>query len=192
MDSPERNDVEFDVLTPDFPQAAVFESSGSARRWGERLCSVRVTTRIEASPERVFDAWLDPAIARRWLFATASHPLIRVAIDARPRGRFRFVDRDDGGHVEHRGAYTEIVRPQRLAFNLAAAHDLPATRVIAEIAPAGLAEGAGGHLPRAKPPRLPAVELTVTHRGVPREFAARMEARWTGMLYGLGLMLNRT
>ena len=57
--------------------------------------SVRVARRYAASPARVFDAWLDPAVARQWLFATASHPLAHVEIDARVEGSFCFVDRQD-------------------------------------------------------------------------------------------------
>jgi uncharacterized protein YndB with AHSA1/START domain len=44
---------------------------------------VRVIHRFRASPERVFDAWLDPEKAGKWLFATASGQMVRVDIDAR-------------------------------------------------------------------------------------------------------------
>jgi uncharacterized protein YndB with AHSA1/START domain len=132
--------------------------------------------RIAASPERVFDAWLDPAIAGQWLFATASRPMSRVAIDPRVHGRFRFADGNDTDRVEHRGVYVEIGRPRRLVFTLSAGADLPNTRVIAEIAPAG---------------RVKSAHLVVTHGDVPGEFAARTEARWTGMLYGLDLLVGR-
>jgi len=160
---------------PDLSRAVAFEAERSARKRARRFALVRVSARIAASPERVFDAWLDPAIAGRWLFATASRPMTRVAVDARVRGRFRFAGGNDGDRVEHRGVYVEIVRPRRLAFTLSAAYDLPDTRVIVEIASAGGAKSAA---------------LTVTHGDVPGEFASRTEARWTGMLYGLGLVLD--
>ena len=53
--------------------------------------TVRVPHRYKASPERVFDAWLNPVLASHWLFATASRPLVHVEIDARVEGSFRFV-----------------------------------------------------------------------------------------------------
>ncbi|MCW5605067.1 MAG: SRPBCC domain-containing protein, partial [Burkholderiales bacterium] len=73
---------------------------------------VRVTQRFGAPAERVFDAWLDPEVAGRWLFATAWRPPARVKIDARVGGSFCFVERRDGMEIEHAGAYVEIVRPR--------------------------------------------------------------------------------
>src|SRR5262245_49325697 len=171
----EGNQVDFDATNHDPARAVAFDPERSARKHARRFALVRVSARIDASPERIFDAWLDPGFAGRWLFATASRPMTRVAIDARVRGRFRFADGRDGDRVEHHGVYVEIERPRRLAFTLSAAHGLPMTRVIADIAP-GDAAGAA--------------ELTVTHADVPGDFAARTEARWTGMLYGLGQMLD--
>src|SRR5438046_1332656 len=61
-----------------------------ARESHRTLC---LTWRFAASPERIFNAWLDPPFAARWLFATASRPIAHVEIDARVGGAFRFVDR---------------------------------------------------------------------------------------------------
>ena len=79
---------------------------------------VRVTRRFEAPAETVFDAWLDPATARSWLFATPDGEMVRVEIDPRVGGRFEIVERRDGEEVLHTGAYEEIDRPARLAFTL--------------------------------------------------------------------------
>lgn len=136
--------------------------------------AVRVTSEFEASPERIFDAWLDPGIAGKWLFATATRPAARVAIDARVGGAFRFLERNGGEDVEHAGVYVEIARPRRLTFMLAGEkRSRDVTRVSVEIAP-----------------RDRGCVLTLTHENLPRDCASRIEARWTGMLYGLGTTLD--
>ena len=80
--------------------------------------AVRVTIerRFDAAPEEVFDAWLDPDVARRWLFTSPDSAISRVEIDASVGGSFVFVDQRDGKPIEHQGTYLEIDRPHRLVF----------------------------------------------------------------------------
>jgi len=139
----------------------------------EPHAAIRVGRRFHASPARVFDAWLDPAIARRWLFATATCPIEQMQIDARVGGSFRFVEERYGEDVDYRGEYTEIVRHRRLSFILATDRHL-VTRVRVEV------------LPR----KCDGSALTLVHQDVPREYASHTRARWIGMLYGLGATLD--
>lgn len=80
----------------------------------EPYVHVRVTRQLAASPERVFDAWVDPDVVGRWMAGTGD--MVRVAIDARPGGTFRLVVRRDGEDVVHEGEYVELERPHRLSF----------------------------------------------------------------------------
>lgn len=137
---------------------------------------VRVTQRYGAPAERVFDAWIDPAIAGQWLFATASRPAERVTIDARAGGSFRITERSRGIDVVHAGEYVEITRPRRITFTLASrkgARDSSCVRVA--IAP--LDRGC---------------ELVLVQEKVLPDEASRLEGRWSGMLYGLGTLLSST
>jgi uncharacterized protein YndB with AHSA1/START domain len=147
--------------------------TGAARNGRSRPGAIRVARRFRAPPERVFRAWLEPDVAGRWLFATAAQPMADVDIDPRVGGAFRFAERGDGG-AAHAGRYVEIVPPRRLAFTLALA-DRPrvVTRVTAEINP--LKRGC---------------ELALVHEDVPADRAGELEARWTGILYGLGETLD--
>ena len=61
--------------------------------------TVVVTRSLEAGAERVFDAWVVPAVARKWLFATPTGVRVRVEIDARAGGKFEIVERRDGVEV---------------------------------------------------------------------------------------------
>lgn len=103
--------------------------------------TARVTHRFRHSAERVFDAWLDPATAARFLFATDTGTVIRCEIDARVGGRFAIVDhRPDDGDILHEGEYLEIDRPRRLVFTFAVPKYSPHyDRVTVEITP--IAEG---------------------------------------------------
>jgi uncharacterized protein YndB with AHSA1/START domain len=136
--------------------------------------TVRVTHRFSASAERVFDAWLDPGKACKFLFATPTGQMVRTEIDARVGGAFRIVDRRNGEDVEHTGEYLEIDRPRRLVFTFAVPKYSPViTKVIIDILP----QGTG-------------CELTLTHEGVLPEWAKSTESGWTGILAALGAILR--
>jgi uncharacterized protein YndB with AHSA1/START domain len=135
---------------------------------------IRIVQRFDASPERVFAAWLDAGTAGHWLFATASRPIDEVAIDPRVGGAFRFVERSRGRIVEHVGRYLEIVPPRRLAFALAMAGRAEfLSRVAIDIARCG--DGC---------------ELVLSHDRLPHGVRERTEGRWIGILYGLAEALD--
>ncbi len=135
--------------------------------------TVRVTRVFDATPERVFDAWLDPRNAGKWLFATPAGQMVRVDIDARVGGAFNFTDRRSGEDIEHTGEYLEMDRPRRLAFNFRVPKfSAEATLIRIEIAPSGFG-----------------CELTLVHEGVLPEYAARTEEGWKGILEGLSRSL---
>jgi uncharacterized protein YndB with AHSA1/START domain len=135
--------------------------------------SVRVTHRFSAAPERVFDAWLDPAKAGKFLFATPTGKMVRVEIDARVGGAFVFVDRRDGEDVEHSGEYLEIDRPRRLVFRFRVPKYSPDFAHIAiDIVPA--ASGC---------------ELTLTHSELDSQWTKQAEEGWTMILNSLAANL---
>ena len=79
---------------------------------------VRVTRHFEATAEALFDAWIDPQTAARWLFRTPDGACVNVEIDPTPGGRYEIVERRDGEDVLHTGTYEAVDRPRRLAFTL--------------------------------------------------------------------------
>ena len=134
---------------------------------------VRVTRHFEASPERVFDAWLDPATVGKWLFAMPPGQVTRVQIDARVGGGFLLVRRDDED-IEHVGEYLEIDRPRRLVFTFKVPkYSAKTTQVSIDIAP----DGTG-------------CNLTLTHEGVLPEWADRTRQGWTMILDNLAGQLQ--
>jgi uncharacterized protein YndB with AHSA1/START domain len=104
---------------------------------------VRVSHRYTAPAERVFDAWLTPSQASRFLFATRTGNIMRCYIEPHPGGQFIVTDRRpqaDGDEsvmdAEHRGEYVEIDRPRRIVFDFSAPPYVEApTRVTLEFRP---------------------------------------------------------
>lgn len=101
-----------------------------------RAASVRVSRQVSASPECIFDAWLDARKVRTFLFADRARKAVSSKIEARVGGGFRITRHWDGELVEYSGEYLEIDRPHRLVFSLFveryAQYD---DRVIVELAP---------------------------------------------------------
>jgi len=140
---------------------------------------IRVSHRYSASAERVFDAWISPGQASRFLFRTRTGNVMQCEIDPQVGGGFTVIDRRPAAEgdesvfdVVHMGKYLEIERPRRLVFEfsvLTFGHDRP-TRVTVEIAPLG---------PLAS-------ELTLTHEMGTSDTARQLEEvscrGWVNML----------
>jgi uncharacterized protein YndB with AHSA1/START domain len=77
--------------------------------------SANSSIEISLPPERVFDAWLDPTTAARFL-AAGSMRVADAQIDAREGGAFRIVMSDGANELLHEGRYVLIDRPRRLIF----------------------------------------------------------------------------
>ena len=87
---------------------------------------VQLAHRFPVAAERLFDAWLTPAQASRFLFRTRTGNVMCCDINPVVGGGFLVTDRRpvaDGDEsvfdVVHRGRYVEITRPSRLVFDLA-------------------------------------------------------------------------
>lgn len=128
--------------------------------------TVRVTHRFKAPAERVFDAWLNPESARKWLFTMPTSQVIRCDIEPHVGGKFLIVDRREDGDVEHLGEYQEIARPHRLVFTFAVPkYSSQVTRVTIDIA----AQPGG-------------CELTLLHENVLPEWVNATQEGWTMIL----------
>jgi len=136
--------------------------------------TIIINRRFDFPIERVFDAWLDPAKARQFLFATPTGTLVRVDIDARVGGAFN-ITRRDGDDVEHVGTYLEIDRPRRLVFSFGVPkYSAQLTRVSIDLKP----------LPTG-------CELTLTHEGVLPEWLESGRDGWGKILNGLSAHLAK-
>ena len=94
---------------------------GKAPKMTETLATAKVTHRFSASPERVYDAWLEPAKLRAWMSAGAQgfRHVGRneaVEIDARVGGKFLFSDMREAGEAKHWGTYRVLDRPRTIEF----------------------------------------------------------------------------
>jgi uncharacterized protein YndB with AHSA1/START domain len=88
-----------------------------------RPAAIAVQT-FKVSPERVYDAILDPAMIARFMFGSLlrEEEILHIQNDPRLGGEFSFkVRRDIPGQgpteIDHIGRYLELVRPQRIVFS---------------------------------------------------------------------------
>lgn len=131
--------------------------------------TVQVKRRFAHPPEKVFDAWLNPAQASKFLFATPTGTMVKSEVDARVGGGFLFVDRRDGQDIEHVGEYQMIDRPRKLVFSFAVPQ-FSAERTTVSIEIRRISDGS---------------ELILTHTGVLEDYVKQTEGGWTMILESL-------
>lgn len=137
---------------------------------------VKSTHRYNVSPDRVFDTLLDPAKAKKFMFATLTGKMIRAEIDPRVGGRFVFIEKRPGGEAPHYGEYVQVERPRVISFNFAVEENAKVSDLVT-INISALTQGC---------------EVTLTHE-VAAEYAEleeRIQEGWDGILDGLGAALR--
>lgn len=134
---------------------------------------VRVSRQYAVPAEQAFDAWLDPQLACRFLFATPGGEMVRTTIDARVGGSLLIVEKREGVHVEHVGIFLEIARPRRLSFLFSVPYYGQASSRVS-VAVLRMENGC---------------EVVVSHDGVAEELVEKTEAGWRGILEGLNAVL---
>lgn len=145
----------------------------------EQIPTARVTRHIKASPERVFDAWLDPALLGQWMFGPNVREEEVLHLYANPivGGSFSFLVRRGDAEIDHIGEYLEIDRPRRLVFTWGVRQDegTEFSRMIVEVAPSD-----GGS------------ELRIAQEMTPKwaDFVERAEGAWQRMADALARLLE--
>ena len=139
---------------------------------------IRVRHAYPSSAERVFDAWITPSVASRFLFATSTGNVMQCELNPRVGFGFIVTDRRPAAEgdesvfdVVHRGTYVEIDRPRRLVFDFGVvSFSDETTRVTIDIAAQGTS----------------ACELTLSHELGDGDQARASEEQtrrgWTRML----------
>ncbi len=78
--------------------------------------SLTIKRRFNASPEKVFSAWIDPEKVKRWMGPGEVKPLL-VETDPRTGGRYRWLmQAPSGEHHDVSGVYREFVPNEKLVF----------------------------------------------------------------------------
>ena len=145
----------------------------------EELASAKVSHRFTASPERVYDAWLDPAKLRAWMSAALkqmglSGDMKRIEVDARVGGKFFFSDMREAGEAKHWGTYLALDRPRKIAFTWIvdeSQNDDPSVVTIT-IEP----DGTGSI-------------VTIVHEKIWKSYVEKVEMGWSNMLRTIDAML---
>jgi uncharacterized protein YndB with AHSA1/START domain len=77
---------------------------------------VRVVRRFKASAERVFAAYTQPDLLKRWLLGPPGWSMPGCDVDLREGGAYRYLWRMDNGSAEFgaEGVYLEVAAPHRI------------------------------------------------------------------------------
>lgn len=78
--------------------------------------SLKVERVINAPPDVVFDAWLDPEMLRKFMMPAAGVSVPRASNDPKEGGRFEIIMDTGETELPHAGTYKEISPHERIIF----------------------------------------------------------------------------
>lgn len=128
--------------------------------------SVRITRRIHATPDELFDAWTDPESIRVWM-CPGDVSEARARLDPRVGGKYQIDMVGPNATFEHTGEYLVVDRPRKLSFTW---KSIPTnnqrTVVTIDLKPLSATE----------------TELTLTHQDFPSAESAKNHGMGWGMI----------
>jgi uncharacterized protein YndB with AHSA1/START domain len=134
------------------------------------------TQNFSTTPERVYEAFLDPGMIARFMFGPLlrEEEIIAINIDARVGGEFSYKVRRAGVEIDHVGTFLALDRPGHLRFTWAVAPERDGSTVTVNISPTP--EGCGA---------------TLIHELAPgwEDYVERVQASWEKMLGVLARVL---
>ena len=123
--------------------------------------SLEIEHRISAAPDRVFDAWLDPAMLAKFMTPMPGMTVPKASNDPKVGGRFAITMHETSmGDMLHEGEYLEIDRPNRLQFTWASFNSQEDSTVTLDFTPDG-----DGTLVKLHHLRFPSEKSRDDHRG---------------------------
>ena len=129
---------------------------------------------IRAERAKVFAAWTEPELMRRWFFPEGMS-LVSTESDVRVGGRFRAAMSDGANTYTVNGSYREITPGKRLVFT----HTWEERDPVETLVTVEFTDQDGGTL------------VTLTHEGLRSESSRQgHEGGWLGTLENLGKFLN--
>lgn len=78
--------------------------------------SVNITKTIHAPIDKIFDAWLNPAMLTQFILPMPGMPQPEVENDSREGGSFSIIMQVGDNKIPHTGTYLIINRPTQLIF----------------------------------------------------------------------------
>ncbi len=114
--------------------------------------SLTTSRTINASPETLFNAWLDPKMLQQFMRPGPDMTVPRASTDPKTGGRFDIVMQAGDNEIPHAGTYKEIDPHRRLVFTWESPFSADDSTVTLDFAP-----GDGG------------TEVTLTHTRFPSE-----------------------
>ncbi|MDQ0466391.1 uncharacterized protein YndB with AHSA1/START domain [Caulobacter ginsengisoli] len=138
-----------------------------------QLGFIEITRRFDNSPEEVFAAWTDPAIAGQWLMTSPNSEAHHHETDLRVGGKWTIRDRRDGTDYVAIGEFLELDPPRKLVFTFGMPQFDPGFNTVTVlIEPDG--DGA---------------IMTLIQEGIPLETREPLRHGWTLMFNGLMVAL---
>jgi uncharacterized protein YndB with AHSA1/START domain len=138
---------------------------------------VRLTRRIAATPDEIYDAWTDPKSVAEWMVPIPGGTT-KAEIDPRVGGRFHIDMMGQGQTIPHDGEYLRLERPRLIEFTwISMGTNQQRSVVSVELRPVGGDE----------------TELTLTHKLLPSDKAVQEHSGgWGTILDRLADVLSRT